>query len=74
MLKMMSTALVGQVMILMPKLNPAYAYRQDGSKGIRAYTVNLRKTECEKYGFDENTQVDIEYFEDKIVLTKALLN
>ena len=54
----------------MAKLSPIYEYRKDGSKNIKAYRVSLQKTQCEKYGFDKNSEVRIEYSENKITLIK----
>lgn len=54
----------------MAKLSPICEYRKDGSKNIKGYRVSLQKTECEKYGFNETTEVRIEYSENKIILIK----
>ena len=44
----------------MAKLSPICEYRKDGSRNIKGYRVSLQKTECEKYGFDENSEFKIE--------------
>ena len=54
----------------MAKLSPSCEYRKDGSRNVKGYRVALQKTECEKYGFDENSEVKIEYSDNKIVLKK----
>ena len=54
----------------MAKLSPISEYRKDGSKNIKAYRVSLQKTECEKYGFNENSEVRVEYSKNKITLIK----
>ena len=54
----------------MAKLSPIYEYRKDGSKSIKGYRISLQKTECEKHGFDENSEFALEYHDDKIVLKK----
>ena len=54
----------------MPKLSPIFEYRKDGSRNIKAYRISLQKTECEKYGFDENSEFKVEYSENKIILKK----
>lgn len=54
----------------MAKLSPISEYRKDGSKNIKAYRVSLQKTECEKYGFNENSEVRVEYSKNKIILIK----
>ena len=54
----------------MPKLSPIHEYRKDGSKSVKAYRISLQKTECEKYGFNENSEFTIEYHKDKIILKK----
>ena len=54
----------------MAKLSPFCEYRKDGSKNIKGYRVSLQKTECEKYGFNETTEVRIEYSDNKIILIK----
>lgn len=52
------------------KLSPIYEYRKDGSKNSKGYRVSLQKSECEKYGFDESTEFEAEYYKDKIILNK----
>ena len=54
----------------MAKLSPICEYKKDGSRKVKAYRVALQKTECEKYGFDENSEVKIEYSKNKIILIK----
>ena len=54
----------------MAKLSPICEYRKDGSRNVKAYRISLQKTECEKYGFDENSEFKIEYSDNKIVLIK----
>lgn len=54
----------------MAKLSPICEYRKDGSKSVKGYRISLQKTECEKYGFDENSEFTIVYHKDKIVLKK----
>lgn len=54
----------------MPKLSPIFEYRKNGSRNLKAYRVSLQKSECEKYGFDDNTEFSVEYSSDKIILKK----
>lgn len=54
----------------MAKLSPIYEYRKDGSKNAKGYRIALQKVECEKHGFDENSEFVVEYYDDKIVLKK----
>lgn len=52
------------------KLTAQYEYRKDGSKSIKAYRIVLQKTECEKHNFNDSTEFEPEYFDDKIILKK----
>lgn len=54
----------------MAKLSPICEYRKDGSRNVKGYRVALQKTECEKYGFNEDSEVRIEYSNNKIILIK----
>lgn len=54
----------------MPKLSPIYDYRKNGSRNVKAYRISLQKTECEKHGFSQDSDVTIEYFDNKIVIKK----
>ena len=54
----------------MAKLSPICEYRKDGSRNIKGYRVSLQKTECDKHGFDENSEFVIEYHDNKIILIK----
>ena len=55
----------------MAKLSPVYGYRSDGSRAIKGYKISLQKTECEKHGFNHDSQVTIEYLKDTIILKKS---
>lgn len=54
----------------MSKLSPIFEYRKDGSRNVKAYRISLQKTECEKYGFNQDSEVKIEYSNNRIVIKK----
>lgn len=54
----------------MAKLTAKKDYRKDGTTNIKAYSISLQKTECEKNGFDCSSNIDIEYSKNKIILKK----
>lgn len=54
----------------MSKLTPKYEFKKDGSKNIRGYLISLTKSECERNGFNCETEIEIEYLKDKIILKK----
>lgn len=54
----------------MAKLSPICEYRRDGSRNIKGYRISLQKTECDKHGFDENSEFTIIYRDNEIILKK----
>lgn len=55
----------------MPKLTAQYVFRKDGSRAIASYKLPLQKVNTEKIcGFNKDTEVEIEYLENKIIITK----
>lgn len=54
----------------MAKLSPVYEFKKDGTRIVKGYRIALKKTECEKYGFDSSTEVKIEY-SDKIIIKRG---
>lgn len=55
----------------MPKLTAQYVFRKDGSRAIASYKLPLQKVNTEKIcGFNKDTEVEIEYLKNKIIITK----
>lgn len=54
----------------MARLTEKKEYRKDGSVNIKGYSIALQKTECEKHNFNNSTEIEIEYCNDKIILKK----
>lgn len=54
----------------MAKLTARKMPRRDGSLNINGYSVTLAKVATEKAGFNENTEIEIEYQENKIIIKK----
>lgn len=52
------------------KLTPTKVTLADGRKLIGGYKVALPKSECQKYGYDENTELIVKFTEKEIILTK----
>ena len=52
----------------MSKLTTITEYRKNGTKNIKGYRVALQKVACEENGFNENSEVEIEYIKNKIVI------
>lgn len=58
-------------MIIIAKLTPQYVYRKDGSRAIASYKTVFQKTEIENTcKFNKDTEIEIEYKKDKIIITK----
>jgi hypothetical protein len=53
------------------KLTARKMARRDGTLNINGYTATLAKVPTEQSGFDENTEIEIEYKKDKIIIKKA---
>lgn len=54
----------------MAKMNPQHVYRADGTKAIASYKVSLAKVPTEQAGFTKDTECEIEYKKNKIIITK----
>lgn len=52
----------------MAKLTGKYEYKKDGSRSLKGYSISLPKIETEKNGFNIDTEVNIEYRENKIII------
>lgn len=52
------------------KLNAVYTYLSNGGKIIGGYKIGLTKTKVEQAGFKAGDEVDIDYKQNKIVITK----
>ncbi len=56
----------------MAKLTARKMARRDGTLNINGYTATLAKVPTEQSGFDANTEIEIEYKKDKIIIKKQL--
>jgi hypothetical protein len=54
----------------MSKLTARKQYLASGNRIISAYQVLLQKIATENAGFNENDELNIQYFKNKIVITK----
>lgn len=58
----------------MAKLTPKYDRRKDGSKNIKGYVTNIRKSDAETLGWDSDTILSIKVEDDKLVIEKEIGN
>lgn len=54
----------------MAKLTPRKMARRDGTLNINGYTLTLAKVPTEQAGFDEKSNVEVEYSKNKIIVKK----
>lgn len=52
------------------KVTGVYDYRKDGTRNLKAYKIALTKSAYEKAGHTIETEFEIEYHKDKIILHK----